>query len=94
VVDVARSGSSLLLKVRVPQKTTALIVTHGSVGVDGVSLTISAIPAQDAFQVALIDHTLSHTNLADLTAGDEVHVEADMIARHVRRLLAPYLGNG
>jgi riboflavin synthase len=42
-------------------------------------------------QVSLIDYTLSHTTLGDLGPGMRVHVEADVIAKHVRRLLEPYL---
>ena len=42
-------------------------------------------------QLSLIEYTLRHTTLGDLQAGSRVHVEADMIAKHVRRLLEPYL---
>jgi riboflavin synthase len=91
VLRVAREDSATLVDIRVPEETADLMAARGSVGVDGVSLTVNAIPARDVFQVSLIDFTLKHTSLGDLAAGDEVNVEADMVARHVRRLLGPYL---
>jgi riboflavin synthase len=42
-------------------------------------------------QLSLIEYTLRHTNLSDLKVGSRVHIEADVIAKHVRRLLEPYL---
>jgi riboflavin synthase len=60
---------------------------HGSVAVDGVSLTVNALPAPGVLQLSLIDYTLRHTTLSDLGAGDRVHVEADMLGKYVQRLL-------
>jgi riboflavin synthase len=67
-----------------------LFVLHGSVAVDGVSLTVNELRA-NGLQVSLIEYTLRHTTLGALRAGHRVHVEADVIAKHVRRLLEPYL---
>ena len=58
------------------------IAPKGSVTVNGVSLTIATVH-QDAFEVALIPTTLELTNLGDLTAGDPVNVETDIVARTV-----------
>jgi riboflavin synthase len=58
--------------------------------VDGVSLTISALTAPDTVQVSLIDYTRRQTTLGSLKTGDSVHVEADIIAKHVRRMLAAH----
>ncbi len=55
---------------------------------DGVSLTVNALPASDAVQISLIDYTIRHTTLGALRAGDEVHVEADVIGKYVQRLTA------
>lgn len=66
------------------------MVPHGSVAVDGVSLTINALPAPRVVQLSLIDYTLRHTTLGELAVGDRVHVEADVIAKYVQRLVAPY----
>jgi len=58
--------------------------------VDGVSLTVNALPAPGILQVSLIDHTARHTTLGALQPGDTVHVEADMVGKYVRQLVAPY----
>jgi riboflavin synthase len=63
---------------------------HGSIAVDGVSLTVNDIKPR-ALQLSLIEYTLRHTTLGELKPGNRVHVEADMIAKHVRRLVEPYL---
>jgi riboflavin synthase len=61
-------------------------VEKGSVAVEGVSLTVAAL--DDAgFAVALIPHTLAETTLSLLAAGDEVNLEADVLAKYVERLV-------
>jgi riboflavin synthase len=77
--------------VGVPNEIAELLVPHGSITIDGVSLTVNAIPEPSVVQLALIDYTLRHTTLGDLTAGDEVHVEGDVIGKYVRQLMTPYL---
>ena len=60
-------------------------VEKGSVTVDGVSLTIAAL--DDAgFAVALVPHTLAVTTLGSVAVGDEVNLEADVLAKYVERL--------
>jgi riboflavin synthase len=83
-------GDALLIDVSLPTAIQSLFVLHGSIAIDGVSLTVNDLkPA--GVQLSLIDYTLRHTTLGDLAAGSRVHVEADVIAKHVRRLLEPYL---
>jgi riboflavin synthase len=83
-------GDALLIDVSIPTAIQPLFVLHGSIAIDGVSLTVNDLkPA--GVQLSLIDYTLRHTTLGDLAAGSRVHVEADVIAKHVRRLLEPYL---
>ena len=66
------------------------MVPHGSIAVDGVSLTVNALPAPDVVELSLIEYTLRHTTLGQLAPGRRVHVEADVIGKYVQRLLAPY----
>ncbi len=61
-------------------------VEKGSVTVDGVSLTVAALD-DDGFAVALVPHTLEVTTLAGLEPGDEVNLEADVLAKYVERLV-------
>ncbi|HET9683346.1 MAG TPA: riboflavin synthase [Gemmatimonadaceae bacterium] len=90
VEAVERRGDALLVNVRLPAELEPLMVLHGSVAVDGVSLTVNALPSPGILQLSLIDHTARHTTLGALRAGDEVHVEADMVGKYVRQLVAPY----
>ena len=61
-------------------------VEKGSITVDGVSLTIAALRG-DAFEVALIPHTLEVTTLGALEPGDEVNLEVDVLAKYVEKLI-------
>jgi riboflavin synthase len=90
VAAVERSGDALLVDLSLPQSIEPLFVLHGSIAVDGVSLTVSELKP-GGLQLSLIEYTLRHTTLGDLKPGASVHVEADVIAKHVRRLLEPYL---
>ena len=62
-----------------------LVARKGSIAVDGVSLTVSAVGA-DWFEVSLIPETLSVTTLGRKEVGDAVNIETDIVARHVARL--------
>ena len=90
VVDQRRERDAILVDVRLPADLEPLMVPHGSVAVDGVSLTVNALPAPGILQLSLIEFTSRHTTLGDLRAGDRVNVEADMMGKYVRQLVAPY----
>jgi riboflavin synthase len=90
VAAVERSGDAVLVDLSLPQSIEPLFVLHGSIAVDGVSLTVNELKP-GGLQLSLIEYTLRHTTLGDLKPGTSVHVEADIIAKHVRRLLEPYL---
>jgi len=90
VEKVERHEDTILLDILLPVKLSETLVLHGSVTIDGVSLTVNALQG-DKLQVALIDYTLRHTALGDVKAGDKVHVETDVIGKYVQRLVAPYL---
>jgi riboflavin synthase len=85
-----QAGDALLIDVSVPQTIESLMVLHGSVAIDGVSLTVNELKP-GGLQVSLIEYTLRHTTLGELKEGSRVHVEADVVAKHVRRLLEPYM---
>jgi riboflavin synthase len=71
---------------RVPARLARFIAPKGSVALDGVSLTVNAV-TEDAFSVLIIPHTLAVTTLRALVVGDEVNLEADLMARYAARLL-------
>jgi riboflavin synthase len=87
VVDVRRRDDAVLVDLALPQGLPELMVLHGSVAVDGVSLTVNDLPAPEILQLSLIEYTLRHTTFADLAVGVRVHVEADMLGKYVQRLL-------
>ena len=90
VENVETLEDTILIDVSVPYEVTQTLVLHGSVAIDGVSLTVNRLES-DKLQVALIEYTLRHTVLGGLKEGDKVHVETDVIGKYVQRLLAPYL---
>ncbi len=68
------------------------VVEKGSITVDGVSLTVAGV-SEDAFTVALIPTTLTHTTLGIRQPGDTVNLEVDVVAKYVERLTAGYSSN-
>ncbi|HXD22151.1 MAG TPA: riboflavin synthase [Gemmatimonadaceae bacterium] len=91
VTGVEKIADALLVDVVLPPQLGPLVVLHGSIAVDGVSLTVNAIPGEHSVQLSLIDFTLKATTLGGLRAGHRVQVEADVIGKYVQRLVAPHL---
>ena len=73
-----------------PDEYAGLVVSKGSIAVDGVSLTI-VDPEGSTFGAALIPETLRRSSLGSARIGDRVNLEFDMLAKYVRSLVAPYL---
>lgn len=90
VLRAEKTADAVLVDLELAPELAKTLVLHGSVAVDGVSLTVNALEG-DKLQVALIDYTLRHTSLGDLREGAEVHVETDVIGKYVQRLAVPYL---
>jgi riboflavin synthase len=97
VERVEQESDARLVDLALPTGLSDLMVQHGSLAVDGVSLTVNDLPAESSraqrgicssrVQLSLIDYTLRHTTLGGLVAGDRVHIEADMLGKYVQRLL-------
>ena len=81
------------LTVRVPEELRRYLVEKGSVGVDGISLTVANLDGT-TFSVALIPHTLAATTLGSAAAGDPVNLEVDVIARYVEALTSGRTAGG
>lgn len=81
------SGDAWLVDVEVPAELVPLMVPHGSITVDGVSLTVAAVHV-DGLSVAVIPHTAEVTTLGLRRPGDAVNLEVDVTAKHIERLLA------
>src|SRR5262249_2690344 len=81
-----QDGDTLWMEFRFPKELGPYFVEKGSVAVDGISLTISAVRG-DCFEVAVIPFTLEHTNLGRAAVGDPVNLECDVLAKYLRRFM-------
>ena len=81
-----RRGDAWVYDLRVPREVRDSSIPRGSITLDGVSLTINALPGPDLVQVALIPFTRRRTTLGNLRVGDRVHVEGDVLGKYVRYL--------
>lgn len=90
VSSVVRRGEMVLVRFSLPETVRPFTILHGSIAVDGVSLTINEIPDSRTAEVALIPYTWKHTNLPRLAPGDRVNLEADMVGKYVARTLSEY----
>jgi len=86
IMSTKRDGDSTIFRIRVPKRLNRYIVEKGFVAVDGISLTVVKIGAS-SFTLAVIPYTLKNTNLAALSVGDRVNLEADILAKYVESLL-------
>ena len=78
-----------VVRIAVPAELARYVVEKGSITVDGVSLTVSALADEPEpwFEVSLIPTTLRETTLGERAPGDRVNLEVDVIAKYVERLL-------
>jgi riboflavin synthase len=86
ITAVAPQGQSFRLTVAFPVSFGALIVSKGSIAVDGISLTVASV-AIDRFDVQVIPFTWTHTNLSQLKIGSTVNLEFDILGKYVARAL-------
>ena len=87
ITSIKPDGDSIIFRVRIPKRLDKYIVEKGFVAVDGISLTVVKRGAS-SFTLAVIPYTLENTNLAVLSEGDRVNLEADILAKYVESLLA------
>lgn len=87
VVDVRPEGDAMLIDIAVPEAVAEVSVPYGSIAVDGVSMTVNALPMPGVVQLSVIPFTWEHTTLGRLRPGDGVHLEADMIGKYVSQIL-------
>ena len=87
VVSLHKEGESTRLKIKVHKDLSKYIAKKGSICINGVSLTVNAVET-DFFDVNIIPHTLSVTNLGELIENSRVNIEIDIIARHIEQLIS------
>jgi riboflavin synthase len=87
-VGRVRSFEGERMTIEAPPEILRYCVEKGSIAVDGVALTITALD-DEAFEVALVPHTLEVTTLGGLQPGDSVNLEVDILAKYVEKLIRP-----
>lgn len=91
VREIREEGIARVLEIDTEERLQRYLVEKGSVALDGVSLTVSALLEQ-GFAVSLIPETLRRTNLGAIGRGARVNVEVDILAKHVERLMQARIG--
>jgi riboflavin synthase len=87
VESVRDEGNSRVVRIAAAPDLLRYVVEKGSIAVDGVSLTVSAID-DDWFEVSLIPETLERTTLGAAEAGSTVNLEVDVLAKYVEKLVS------
>jgi riboflavin synthase len=90
VLEIIHEGEWTTIYFSAPPELTRMMVSKGSICVDGVSLTLVDVQAEK-FSVALIPHTLEITTLGQRKVGDVVNLEVDILAKHLAKLAEPLL---
>ena len=88
VRSVDEYGNSKVVRIQAPAELLRYVVAKGSIAVDGVSLTVSAVD-DEAFEVSLIPETVERTTLGAARAGRTVNLEVDVLAKYVEKLRVP-----
>lgn len=91
VISVRQVADARLVDVEVPPEVAAVSIPLGSIAIDGVSLTINALPGAAVVQVSLIPFTLEQTTLGEKRPGDRVHLEGDPVGKYVRQFMQAHL---
>lgn len=86
VGSVVEEGLARVVRIDAPARILRYVVEKGSIAIDGVSLTVSAVDV-DAFEVSLIPETTARTTLGSLAVGQPVNLEADVLAKYVEKLM-------
>ena len=86
-ISATAGDGSWTVRIGFPPAIAPYLVEKGSIAVEGISLTIASL-ADDHFDIAVIPKTWQMTNLSSLSPGDDVNLEADVIAKYVERMIA------
>lgn len=86
ILDISPHGQDHRLEISLPADLQQLCIDKGSLAIDGISLTIAELKAESAV-FWIIPHTMELTRLSDAAVGQKVNLEADVIAKHVARMV-------
>jgi riboflavin synthase len=91
VASIGDDGFARRLRVGLSPELIRYVVEKGSIALNGVSLTVSAL-GEDWAEASLIPETLERTTLGEAAAGDKLNVECDVVAKYVERMVRPFAG--
>lgn len=86
ILDLSEHGQDHRLEISLPSVIQTLCIDKGSLAIDGISLTIAEL-REDSAVFWIIPHTMQETRLSDAQVGQKVNLEADVIAKHVAKLM-------
>lgn len=86
-------GAALIVEIGVPDEVLRYVVERGFIAIDGASLTVMTL-GTSSVAVSLVYHTQQHITLPDKRIGEQVNLEADVIAKYTERLVEPYRSRG
>ena len=86
IIDLSPEGNDYRLEIFLPEEIQSLCIDKGSLAIDGISLTIAELKDESAV-FWIIPHTMQETHLQQAKVGQQVNLEADVIAKHVARLV-------
>ncbi len=93
VVRIQPEGNAVLFTITAPDEISRYLLAQGSVGVDGISLTVARL-VEGGFTISLIPHTLEVTTLGQNGVGYEVNLEADVVGKYVEKIVEGGLPGG
>ncbi|HAS84367.1 MAG TPA: riboflavin synthase [Verrucomicrobia bacterium] len=93
LASIRMDGRDRVLNIRSDRETLLGIVRKGSVALDGISLTVSAV-TDEAFDVCIIPWTWEHTSLHERRPGDPINIETDLIGKYIQRHLTAQPSGG
>ena len=85
ILKIKKIGKTWFIKFSVDKKNIKYLVEKGSIGVNGISLTISQL-FKNAFEINAIPHTLKLTNLSNLKKGNKVNIEFDLVGKYLNNI--------
>jgi len=85
ILKIKKIGKTWFIKFSTNKKDMKYLVEKGSIGINGVSLTISKL-FKSAFEISVIPHTLKLTNLSNLKKGNKVNIEFDLVGKYLNNI--------
>lgn len=87
IISVQNDSIAKIIRIEVPESLTRYMIYKGSIAIDGISLTLSAVD-KNAFNLSIIPHTMEETTLSNKNVGDTVNIETDIVGRYIEKFIS------